>query len=124
MGWRTIHYCDLCGVEDVNLVTQFQSDQKCDLIELCPTCLDKIQEENHDFDCDVNDPLRYAIWDINLYCKCPECNNYINAFDKRLWDHYEMYHIFEHAELIVECDHCQTQFEVITTINLPVKRTV
>lgn len=119
MGWRTSHFCDMCGAEHTVLEQQFEGDQKCDPLELCPVCLQTIQTDcqNTNGECNIpEDPI--AVWDLNLYCYCPNCNNYINAFNEQLWNANGQYDILSKELLTVTCLMCQTTFNIKTVLNI------
>lgn len=119
MGWRTAHFCDMCGAENVTLEQQFEGSSTCDPLELCPVCLDLIQNEceTSSGECNIQeDPI--ALWDLNLYCYCPNCNNYINAFTEQLWNANGQFDILKKEYLDVTCHMCQTSFSIKTVLNI------
>lgn len=124
MGWRTIHYCDLCGVEDTSLIKLNNSSEKCDQIELCPSCIKRVENKcDQEQIIDVcNDIRKYGIWDLNLFMFCPNCKNYINAFTSELYDYYNRHEILIKEKLMITCHVCNEVFEINTMINLPSKR--
>lgn len=121
MGWRTIHFCDMCGAENVELIQQYQGeDAKCDPLELCVNCLNRIHQtclESEDCSCNIQeDPV--AIWDLNLFCYCPNCLNYINAFTTSIWDDNGESDTLNKEFLDIKCPMCRTAFQIRTVLNI------
>ena len=123
MGWRTAHFCDMCGAENTILEQQFEGDKKCDPLELCPVCLQTIENEGTVTECEISeDPI--AVWDLNLFCYCPNCNNYINAFNEHLWNSNGQFEILTKEILTVKCYMCEDVFNIKAVLNIMRKRNV